>query len=523
MTRRRKPQPLTRPPSLFSPQVALIASMLGKSVAVAEPRGCLLAAPTGWVSKALRQCGRDLGAADGAVPVPWAEAERYLAKTAGRALNLTANKFRDAAAFAGCDGEFREPEVLAGPARFLSPSSALVGDSESDAGGVEVEYRNAFICVGSTSLRLPFLPWAEGEAVSWLYDGDTIKDIGRVPSHLVIQGGGTISTEYAFIFRSLGSEVTLCMREENLMEGCEMDRSIQEALLERMLRLGIRVFAADGDFGDVNPPAEKGGTGTVTLRGSGTVLKCDAMMSATGRVGMCDGLDLEAAGCLAPVRGCVPVDPQTMMCIGGSSSRNGGPASGIYAAGDCEEGSVVTPQGLLSTGLAEAYIAASAAFPDEMEAEVGLLNEFDAHCPVAVWVEPTVAYVGRSAEAAERDFGAAGAGSVAVFFKETIKGCVERKKAFEPDEFLKLVSEICGRSGGGRRLTNAAPLPGLPRAQRADRRRAHLRPRRQRDGAPCVGARERSQDRLRAAADRAAGRDRPGVRQAGLHPRSDRH
>ena len=82
------------------------------------------------------------------------------------------------------------------------------------------------------------------------------------------------------------------MREENLMEGCEMDRSIQEALLERMLRLGIRVFAADGDFGDVNPPAEKGGTGTVTLRGSGTVLKCDAMMSATGRVGMCDGLDL---------------------------------------------------------------------------------------------------------------------------------------------------------------------------------------------------------------------------------------
>ena len=65
MTRRRKPRPLTRPPSLFSPQVALIASMLGKSVAVAEPRGCMLAAPTGWVSKALRQCGRDLGAADG--------------------------------------------------------------------------------------------------------------------------------------------------------------------------------------------------------------------------------------------------------------------------------------------------------------------------------------------------------------------------------------------------------------------------------------------------------------------------
>ena len=151
-------------------EIALACAMVGKTVAVAEPRGCMLAAPTGWVSKALRQVGRDQGAPDGSRRVSWGEAERYLAKTATRAMKLTANRFRDAKILAG-GGQaqfFTQPRVFPGRARFLSPTSALVVNE--DALGqttyrpVEVHFETAFIAVGSSSLRLASLPWEAGEA-----------------------------------------------------------------------------------------------------------------------------------------------------------------------------------------------------------------------------------------------------------------------------------------------------------------------------------------------------------------------
>jgi len=41
---------------------------------------------------------------------------------------------------------------------------------------------------------------------------------------------------------------------------------------------------------------------------------------------------------------------------------------------------------------------------------------------VAVWIEPTVSYVGATAESALAEYGKEGYGEVKVFFLETIKG-----------------------------------------------------------------------------------------------------
>lgn len=446
-------------------EVALACAMLGKTCAVAEPRGLLLSAPTGWVSKALRQLGRDHGAPNGTQRVEWAKAEEYLARTAGRALKLTANRFSDAALLAGAG--WHAPEILKGQARFTGAHSALVEDEGEE---VPVDFGYAFIAVGSASFRIPSLPWGEPEAAGWLFDGDTIKDIGSVPQKLVVQGGGTIATEYAFIFRALGADVTVVMRESRVMEGCGMDRAVQDAVMARMQRVGIEVRADTGDFSEVRPPAEgfnfgtlRGGAapvrpgtmradapvggnfGQVVLKASGEVLECDALLSATGRVGLAGPVNTEAAGCAPPVRGCAPVDATTMQCIGENTGH-------IFAVGDCEDGSTVTPQGLLSTGLAQAYIATHAAFTDEMEAQVGQLARYDSECPVAVWIEPTVSYVGMTTEAAEATFGPDGCGSVKVFFSETIKGCVERAQPYGRDEFYKVIYRISDESDCGRIL-----------------------------------------------------------------------
>ena len=418
-------------------EVAITCAMLGKRVAVADPRGLLLAAPTGWVSKALRQLGRDHGAPDGSRRVDWAMAEEYLNRTAGRALKLTANRFSDAALVSG-DG-YHAPEVIKGSARFVDGHSALV-DSGEDA--LQVSFANAFIAVGSSSFRLDCLPWDEPDAAGWLFDGDTIKDIGRVPRSLVVQGGGTIATEYAFIMRALGAEVTLVMREDKVMEGCGMDGSVQDAVMARMHRIGIEIRSDSGIFSEVHP----GPNGSVVLASSGEVLPCDALLSATGRVGLVDAVNITAAGCTPPTRGGASVDGTTMRCIGQNTDH-------IYAVGDCtNNGSLVSPQGLLSTGLAEAIIATHDAFPDELEARVGQLASYVSECPVAVWVEPTVSYVGNTTKDAQAAFGDEGFGSVKVFFLETIKGCVERAKPYGRDEFLKLVYRVSDGPDNGRIL-----------------------------------------------------------------------
>ena len=440
-------------------EVALACAMLGKQVAVAEPRGLLLGAPTGWVSKALRQLGRDHGAPNGTRRVEWEKAEEYLARTAGRALKLTANRFSDAALLAGA--EWHSPQVFKGQARFTGAHSALV---EGEGEETLVDFVHAFIAVGSASFRIPSLPWGEPEAAGWLFDGDTIKDIGSVPQKLVVQGGGTIATEYAFIFRALGADVTVVMRESRVMEGCGMDRAVQDAVIARMRRVGIEVREGTGDFAEVHPPVGgfnfgtlRGGAasiadapvgaafGQVVLKASGEVLECDALLSATGRVGLAGGVDTDAAGCVPTVRGCAPVDGTTMECLGQGTGH-------IYAVGDCEDGSLVTPQGLLSTGLAEAYIATHAAFTDEMEARAGQMARYDTECPVAVWVEPTVSFVGMTTEGAEDTFGPEGCGSVKVFFSETIKGCVERAEPYGRDEFYKIIYRISDENDNGRIL-----------------------------------------------------------------------
>ena len=99
---------------------------------------------------------------------------------------------------------------MRGHARFLDTHLAVIEGDDT----CQIAFDTAFIATGSASRRIDCLPWASGEAEEWLYDGDTIQKVGRVPERLLIQGGGTIGVEYAFIFRSLGSEVTVAYREQ---------------------------------------------------------------------------------------------------------------------------------------------------------------------------------------------------------------------------------------------------------------------------------------------------------------------
>ena len=401
-------------------EAARLSATLGHKVAVVEATrdGALLAAPTGWVSKALRFASRELGTASGDRRVPWRDVGAYVENTAGRALGKTA------AAFAPLVDEGRV-EAFAGPATFVGTNKIAVGDATLEAATV-------FLATGSTGTRVPSLPWDDPAAAEWLYDSDTIMGVGRLPEHVLIQGGGVIGVEYAFILRHLGARVTLVLREPSLLDGKAVDDDIRSAIAGRLEKVGVTVRYEDGDVVSAEPPRTPRGPGRVVL-GSGEAIACDVVLSAVGRSGATASLDLAAGGLRATPQGHVDVDAATMRASG---------AARVWAAGDCAGRNAVSPPGLLSTGLAQCHVAVRDAFPDEWAtyvaghgSHVGEAVKEDAHAATALWIEDGVGAVGLSAEQAADAHGP-DASSIAVPFNDTIKACVQPRP---DDEFLKLV------------------------------------------------------------------------------------
>ena len=86
--------------------------------------------------------------------------------------------------------------VLEGNAAFVGPHRMMLKCEEAVDKFVSGE--TVFLATGSVGTRIPCLPWEDKRFHGWLYDSHTFQDIGRLPEHIVIQGGGVIGEYSAF-------------------------------------------------------------------------------------------------------------------------------------------------------------------------------------------------------------------------------------------------------------------------------------------------------------------------------------
>ncbi|UOF90396.1 dihydrolipoyl dehydrogenase [Fodinisporobacter ferrooxydans] len=87
---------------------------------------------------------------------------------------------------------------------------------------------------------VPFVPPISGtDAVSY-YTSDTIFGISEIPESIAIIGGGVIGVEFACIFESLGTKVTVVEMANRLVPNEDPDAST--VLLKTLKKKGIRVF-----------------------------------------------------------------------------------------------------------------------------------------------------------------------------------------------------------------------------------------------------------------------------------------
>lgn len=168
------------------------------------------------------------------------------------------------------------------------------------ADGVEYTADDIIIATGSDSKSLPI----EGHDLPCVKDSSDMLTLDYIPASLTIIGGGVIGMEFASIFASFGSQVTVVEFMKQILP--PFDSDIAKRLKSSLSKRGVKIItSAAAKKIEVNAEGEV--VLTYESKGKeGTVVSSDILM-AVGRAPRVAGLNLEAAGVEYSVRG-IPVD-----------------------------------------------------------------------------------------------------------------------------------------------------------------------------------------------------------------------
>ncbi|MEU6339381.1 FAD-dependent oxidoreductase [Streptomyces sp. NPDC046977] len=211
--------------------------------------------------------------------------------------------------------------VITGTARFINPYTVAVGEGPDV---ITVTAPTILVNTGSE----PVIPPVPGLASSsHLVSSTELTRTQNLPERLVVLGGGYLGLEFAGIYRRFGSEVTVLEAAERLLP--REDEDIAGAVEEILTGDGIRVVTG----AHVTEVRDSGAVSTVVYEKDGRThtVEASALLPATGRRPVTDGLRLDTAGVRTAPSGAIVVDEFLR------SSR-----PHIYALGDVNGGEQFT-------------------------------------------------------------------------------------------------------------------------------------------------------------------------------------
>ena len=343
---------------------ALRSAQLGKSVALIEKdklggtclhRGCI---PT----KALLHSAE---VADGV-----RDSAHYGINSQFGSIDMTAvNAYRDGIVdklFKGLTGlvNSKNITVVAGEGRMVGPKTVSVG-ADSYTG------KNLVLASGSYSRSLPGL-----EIGGRVITSEHALQMTFVPNKVIVLGGGVIGVEFASIWRSFGTEVTIIEGLPNLVPNEEP--AISKALERAFRKRGIE-FKTGVRFSGV----EQHENGVVVSLESGERFEAELLLVAVGRGPNTDGLGYAENG-VSMDRGYVLTNERLETSV-----------PGTYAAGDIVPGLQLAHRGF-QQGI---FIA-------EEIAGLKPVTIDENGIPKVTYCEPEIASVGLSEAKAAEKFGA---------------------------------------------------------------------------------------------------------------------
>jgi len=184
----------------------------------------------------------------------------------------------------------RKIDVIYGDGRLASPTSVAVGDAVYTGDHV-------VLATGSVPRSIPGL---NVDGVRVITSDDALR-LDRVPSSVIILGGGVIGVEFASVWRSFGAEVTIVEMAPQLLP---LEDEGSAKILQRVFRRRGIAFELGNPFKSVSYTD----SGVRVSLDTGKELDAELLLVAVGRGPVSADLGYEENG-VTLTRGFVNVDP----------------------------------------------------------------------------------------------------------------------------------------------------------------------------------------------------------------------
>ncbi|CAL4320123.1 dihydrolipoyl dehydrogenase [Buchnera aphidicola] len=255
----------------------------------------------------------------------------------------------------------REVNTLYGVASFINNNTVLVLNNDQNT---YIHFENVVIATGSKPIGLKSLPTSE----QYIWNSNQALQLNQIPNRFLIVGSGIIGLEMATFYSSIGSEVDVIDRCNQIFSFLDKDIS------------DFFVNSLKGKFNilletDIIDTQIKDNGVLVKLKNSSGIQEIfyNAILIAIGRTPNFNELDLDKVGVKLTKQGFIKVDNQLRTNI-----------NNIYAIGD-----VVGQPMLAHKGIHQGHIVS--------EVISGCKHYFDPIViPSVAYTDPEIAWVGMS-------------------------------------------------------------------------------------------------------------------------------
>lgn len=201
-----------------------------------------------------------------------------------------------------------------GWATFKDANSLSV---ESDNGAEILTFDNCIIAAGSTTKMLPGTQRSDRVVT---YEEQILSD--NLPKSIIICGAGAIGTEFAYVLRNYGVEVTIVEYLDRMVPN--EDKEVSAELTKAYKKLGIKVLTGTKVEKIVDDGVQVQVTVSPAAGGETQVLVADKVLQSLGFAPRVEGYGLENTGVKLTERGAIEIDDYMRTNV-----------PGIYAIGDC--------------------------------------------------------------------------------------------------------------------------------------------------------------------------------------------
>ena len=193
---------------------------------------------------------------------------------------------------------------------YISGHGSLKDDHTVEVEGKSYTARYILIAVGGWPEKLAI------EGAEHSITSNEIFNLEKQPQSLLVFGAGYIGLEFASIFNSLGTSVSLMFRKDLILSG--FDKDVRKHLQNELSLQGIAMLSQR------NPVSiEKQDQNFVVQDDKGGIWKGDLVLMAVGRKANIEGLNLSGLG----------IETQSDQILVNDQFQTNCPS--IYAVGDC--------------------------------------------------------------------------------------------------------------------------------------------------------------------------------------------